>query len=255
MTRTLAVPAREYRGREIRTACALRRARPTDDADARRVVLSFSSETPVDRWWGREILGHEPGEVDLSRVSQGVAPLLLDHRHDFDNRIGIVEKVDIVGRRWTRRRSVWPRAARSRGAAASHGHAARAEGRFGWLQRQRRATWKAKSTAWRPTASRDWTVFEISLVSSPADIFVGVGRSEAERGETVEIPLKPKGTEMTTPIQTRDADPAPAPQPDPQPTPAAPAQPVNLEAERAAGAAAERTRTTEIRAIGQRIQH
>lgn len=53
-----------------------------EDGD-RTVQLSFSSEIPVlrDTPMGPafEILGHDPAEVDLSRLNSGSAPVLKDH--------------------------------------------------------------------------------------------------------------------------------------------------------------------------------
>ena len=52
-------------------AAVLTRDGPTSDTFA----LSFSSEQPVERYWGPEVLSHAPGAVDLSRLQSG-APLL-----------------------------------------------------------------------------------------------------------------------------------------------------------------------------------
>ncbi|UNC12865.1 phage major capsid protein [Acidiphilium multivorum] len=62
------------------------------DPDTRTVDLSFSSEAPVDQWFGREILSHEPGAADLTRLLGG-APLLWNHRQG-DVR-GVVESASI----------------------------------------------------------------------------------------------------------------------------------------------------------------
>ena len=52
--------------------------------------ISFSSEAPYQRWFGMEVLGHEPGEVDMEWAASGNAPLLVDHeRSDL---VGVVEK-------------------------------------------------------------------------------------------------------------------------------------------------------------------
>ena len=53
------------------------------------LTFSFSSEAPVDRWFGREILVHEEGAMDLSRLNDG-APWLWNHNRDI--LIGVVEK-------------------------------------------------------------------------------------------------------------------------------------------------------------------
>ena len=84
----LEIPARLYRAGTVERAGA-----PADPAveDDRRVRLSFSSEAPVERMFGFEVLGHRAGEIDLSRLAAGVMPLLADHRATLDNQIGTVE--------------------------------------------------------------------------------------------------------------------------------------------------------------------
>ena len=61
----------------------------TIDADARTVELSFSSEEPYERYWGIEILGHDPNEVRLGRLNNAGA-LLMDH--NTRDQIGVIEK-------------------------------------------------------------------------------------------------------------------------------------------------------------------
>ena len=56
--------------------------------EARTVDLTFSSEEPVVQAFGREILSHDQGAVDLSRMKNG-APLLWNHNRN-DQR-GVVE--------------------------------------------------------------------------------------------------------------------------------------------------------------------
>lgn len=49
--------------------------------DSRQVELSFSSEQPYERWFGIEILSHEEGAINLSRL-QEVGSLLFHHGRD-----------------------------------------------------------------------------------------------------------------------------------------------------------------------------
>lgn len=49
--------------------------------DSRTMELSFSSELPYDRWFGPEILSHEEGAVDLSRLTE-VGTVLFTHGKD-----------------------------------------------------------------------------------------------------------------------------------------------------------------------------
>lgn len=60
------------------------------DEDDRRVRMSLSSEEPVERSFGLEVLRHNDGAVDLGRMNSGHAPLLLDH--DMTKQIGVVER-------------------------------------------------------------------------------------------------------------------------------------------------------------------
>jgi len=64
------------------------------DTDARRVKIAVSSEEPVERSFGIEILDHKPGSIDLSFLNSGRAPLLLDH--DPTKQIGVVESVTLA---------------------------------------------------------------------------------------------------------------------------------------------------------------
>ena len=58
------------------------------DGEKRTVTLAFSSEQPVVRWWGIEVLSHDPGAMDMSRMQNGGAVLL---NHSTDKQIGVVE--------------------------------------------------------------------------------------------------------------------------------------------------------------------
>lgn len=46
------------------------------NVEMRTVPISFSSETPCDRWFGTEILDHSPSSVRLGRLTDGGAVLL-----------------------------------------------------------------------------------------------------------------------------------------------------------------------------------
>jgi len=60
--------------------------------DEDRFAISISSEYPVERWFGKEILDHSKEAVDLSRAKLGLS--FLDS-HDAKSVIGIVEKVKV----------------------------------------------------------------------------------------------------------------------------------------------------------------
>ena len=58
-----------------------RRFLPIDDTkvDKNTLTFSFSSEAPVKRYFGDEILDHEESSVDLTRLNNNAAPLLFNH--------------------------------------------------------------------------------------------------------------------------------------------------------------------------------
>ena len=58
------------------------------EEDDRRVRMSISSEEPVERSFGLEVLRHDDGAADLSRLNSGHAPLLLDHA--LTKQIGVI---------------------------------------------------------------------------------------------------------------------------------------------------------------------
>lgn len=60
------------------------------EGNDRKFQLSFSSEEPYERYWGREILDHATGAVDLTRL-QEIGCVLFNH--DRDVVIGKVVRV------------------------------------------------------------------------------------------------------------------------------------------------------------------
>ena len=48
------------------------------DEESRTIELSFSSDAPVERVFGNEVLEHKEDSVDLERLNNS-APLLLEH--------------------------------------------------------------------------------------------------------------------------------------------------------------------------------
>lgn len=53
------------------------------------IELALSSEEPYERWFGIEILSHDPTAVDLSRLADNRHPLLLNHC--TDDQIGVIQ--------------------------------------------------------------------------------------------------------------------------------------------------------------------
>jgi HK97 family phage major capsid protein len=142
----------------------------TIDEETRRVRIAISSEEPVSRQFGMEVLEHSKEAIDLSFLASGRAPLLLDH--DPEKQIGVIESVDLDGSARRLRATVrFGKSALAREAFDDVMDGIRANISVGYainkLERKDKDTYVAKS--WRP--------MEASLVSIPADVTVGVGRS------------------------------------------------------------------------------
>lgn len=148
----------------------------------RTVELSFSSEYPVKRWWGTEILDHGRGSMRTERLKTG-APLLLNH--DRDEQVGVVESVTIGADRKGR-------------AVVRFGKGAQADEIFrdviDGIRRLVSVDYiihklrQEDSTPEDPIfRAMDWEPLEISIVSVPADPTVGVGRAEESNDYTVLI--------------------------------------------------------------------
>lgn len=63
--------------------------RESVDVEKRTVEVAFSSEEPVERWFGEEVLSHAAGAVDLSRLNDGGAVLF---NHGWSDQIGVIER-------------------------------------------------------------------------------------------------------------------------------------------------------------------
>lgn len=147
------------------------------DEDKRTVRVGVSSEKPVSRSFGLEVLDHKRESIDTAFMDSKTAPLLLDH--DLSKQIGVVEDFMID-----------ENAARSvavvrfgKGELASEifndvRDGIRKNISVGYqINKMERANNKAIGDHYRAI---DWSPKEISLVSIPADdsVQVGVGRSK-----------------------------------------------------------------------------
>lgn len=151
------------------------------EGNERKFILSFSSEEPYKRFWGKEILDHNPAAVDLTRLNT-IGVLLFNHNRD--------KVIGKINRAWIENK---------RGMAeVEFDDDAESEVIF---QKVRSGTLKGVSTGYRIEVieevmankvstdgrfagpcdvARQWMPYEISIVSVPADATVGVGRDMGE---------------------------------------------------------------------------
>ena len=158
--------------------------------------IAFSSEFPVKRWFGTEVLDHGPKSVRLSRLRNGAALLL---NHDYaalwgGEHIGVHESATIdkdkVGRAVVR----FSRSARGQEIFDDVVDGIRRHVSTGYIVHKQEVD--AVDDNGRPTAFRvtDWEPLENSIVSIPADPTVGVGRDFS-----LESDIQPTQEDFTMP--------------------------------------------------------
>jgi HK97 family phage major capsid protein/HK97 family phage prohead protease len=140
-----------------------------DEVEERTYQFPFSSEFPVERYFGSEVLSHEKGAADLDRLNDS-APLLFNH--DPDRVIGVVERAYID----EKKRRGYTQVRFSRNEFAQEVLSDVKDGilrnvSFGYSidKMEEREGGDFVATSWRP--------YEVSVVSIPADPGVGIGRS------------------------------------------------------------------------------
>lgn len=202
---------------------------PVVSEESRTVELAFSSESPVERSFGSEVLDHSAESVRLDRLNDGAAVLV---NHDPDDVVGVVESARVDGDRKGR-------------ATIRFGNSARAQEIFQDVQDGIR---RLVSVGYRINGYditersgdtdlvrvTDWTPYEISIVSIPADTQVGIGRTEE--------------TPVSAPIETKREEPVMDSQVIETPVVEAAPQ-FDVEAERSKVRTEEKRRTDAIRAI------
>jgi len=217
------------------------------DEDARTVDISFSSEEPVARWFGREVLDHSPESADLTRLNDGGAVLF---EHDPREQIGVVERASIDDDKVGRARIRFSKSARAQEIFQDIVDGIRSKISFGYRILEAEVTERNKELGdlYRVMS---WQALEISSVSIPADATVGVGRSEDLHSHGTGAPVLIASETKTKKKKNMDTNEA-APAASEQVRAAAPvaSEPkIDVEALRKE----ERERIREINAIGSRF--
>lgn len=132
-------------------------------------TLSFpaSSEEPVERWYGNEVLSHEPKAVRLKRATTGAMPLLFNH--NIDDPIGVITGARVEDNRLMVDAKLFAtdRAAEVRQMIDGGLRNVSLAYRINVIEENK------KTETYRVT---DWEPYEVSIVTVPADPTVGIGR-------------------------------------------------------------------------------
>ena len=147
--------------------------RATLNEETRSIELAFSSEAPVERSWGMEVLGHNEDEMDRGWIGGGTAPLLLGH--DPNIVVGVVESVTLSDDRKARAIVRFGRSPLAEEVMRDVADGIRRNVSVGYelLDIREEPAKKGEPQTYRAVR---WRPLEVSLVSIPADMTVGVGR-------------------------------------------------------------------------------
>jgi HK97 family phage prohead protease len=166
-----------------------------EDISGDELTFSFSSEAPVERWWGTEILSHEKSCARLERLNDRGAFLF---NHNRNILLGSTlkawledDKRAYVTIRWSNRDDV-----KGYRSDCEEGHLTHVSFAYDIYQIAENAKEEYLVT--------DWEAFEVSLVTIPADPSVGVGRDRerplilGKENPVIAIPKSYQGEIMPT---------------------------------------------------------
>lgn len=141
--------------------------------DAKRVTLSFpaSSEAPVERWFGTEVLSHEAKAIRMDRLQAGAAPLLFNH--DWSDPVGMINGARVKDGRLYVDATMFS-TARAQEVATMVEQGLRNVSIGYEIEELTEDTKRNVFTATR------WAPLEVSVVTIPADPGVGIGRGQDE---------------------------------------------------------------------------
>lgn len=147
--------------------------------EQRTVTLSFASEAPVSRWYGNEILQIDESSVDMQRVDNGLCCLLFNH--NSNKVIGKVlrtwiedskAKAEVKFDEDAESDAIFNKVKNGTLRGVSVGYVVN-----NWEEVQANSVSTNGKFAGPAYVAVRWSVYEISIVSVPADSEVGVGRS------------------------------------------------------------------------------
>lgn len=147
--------------------------------EQRTVTLSFASEAPVSRWYGNEILQIDESSVDMQRVDNGLCCLLFNH--NSNKVIGKVlrtwiedskAKAEVQFDEDDESDAIFNKVKNGTLRGVSVGYVVN-----NWEEVQANSVSTNGKFAGPAYVAVRWSVYEISIVSVPADSEVGVGRS------------------------------------------------------------------------------
>lgn len=168
--------------------CRVFQIQRADDGEEKNVVeIAFSSEEPYERWFGTEVLSHEPQSVRLDRLNGGGAVLV---NHDHDDQVGVVDSARIDADGKARAVIRFSKSKRGKEIQDDVNDGIRRMVSVGYRIHDYEVT--ERSDGPDDVLVTDWEPYEVSIVSVPADPTVGVGRSDENINVQPEKPMNDK---------------------------------------------------------------
>ena len=177
-----------------------RRVQTSRGGDDKQVLyeVAISSEAEIERWYGVEVLEHSAKAIDMSRMEQGAA-VLIDHHSD---QVGVVERAWLDKDKVLRGLVRFSRSQRGQDIERDIEDRIRRHISVGYMihtvLREDRETGKTDEKGNPIVVAvyrvKRWEPMEVSVVSVPADLSVGVGRSAAG---PVAVPVEPEADKAT----------------------------------------------------------
>jgi HK97 family phage major capsid protein len=188
--------------------------------------FSFSSEQPVERWFGAEVLSHDEDAADFSRLNNGAGPYLWNHNREVV--LGRVDRAWIDSDRRGYCEVTWSPSTKIRGSEEAK---RRLEIESG-IVRNVSFAYDIQDAVERDgtIVVTKWQAMEVSSVSIPADPTVGLDR--ADDPSIQEESVNDAGSPYPVPTEMTTENPT-----------------VDLEVVRSEAIAAERDRAATIRAM------
>lgn len=195
MKKSLRIPSTLYRTATFDRACI--------DEEKRTVEMSISTDAPYERYFGKEILDHSPSSIRMDRLTKG-APLLFNH--DRNAHIGRIIEATSDGKR-LRVKAMFGNSALAKEKWEDVKAGILQETSVGYQVSRMvmEIEDEEEGDTYRVT---DWTPFEGSLVTIPADTACGVGRAQENSQdkeiliETKDLPCKQSTSDSIQPTQT-----------------------------------------------------
>ena len=209
--------------------------------DERTFEFPFSSEYPVSRYFGSEVLSHDSKAPNFMRLNDG-APFLFNHNPD--KVLGVVERAYLD----EEKKRAYAKIRFSRSNFAKQ-----------YLDDVKDGILRGISFGYSideveqredGVLATSWTPHELSLVSIPADPTIGIGRSLLSEQPSMTESSQPEDTIIANEAPVEEQETRSAVLTAPTPTPVMEEQTPNLEVIRSEARKAEKDRVASISALG-----